>query len=214
MQLLREGKGLCKGWVVSPFSADPGVVCSAVVPPHTTQKKKKTFELLKRGGKALPLLWEGESGSEGCRGARERERKRQGLQGFLCKPLRYLHVLSGSFVRKTQPLFPEDAEPGNPGWTKNRKEGRKHFWSWDWLNLAAHIFFLSCPVELVGKGRACGEKGAAAAHRLWGKAAAAFNPSGSSEHPYRLLPERTFCTQVLLIQQLMWKNLGSGWYSF
>lgn len=78
------------------------------------------------------------------------------------------------------------------------------------LNLAAHIFFLSCPVELVGKGRVCGEEGAAAAHRLWGKAAAAFNPSGSDEHPYRLLPERTFCTQVLLVQHLMWKNLGSG----
>lgn len=65
-------------------------------------------------------------------------------------------------------------------------------------------------MELVGKGSVCGEEGAAAAHRLWGKVATAFNPFGSGEHPYRLLPERTFCTQVLLIQQLMWENLGSG----
>lgn len=41
----------------------------------------------------------------------ERERKHQGqLQGFLCKPLLYLEVLSGSFVSKTQRIFPEDTE--------------------------------------------------------------------------------------------------------
>lgn len=56
----------------------------------------------------------------------ERERKHQGqLQGFLCKPLLYLEVLSGFFLTKTQPVFPEGAETVDRARTKNRKTGKK-----------------------------------------------------------------------------------------
>lgn len=94
----------------------------------------------------------------------EPERKHHGqLRGFLCKPLVYLEVLGGSFISKTQPLFPENAEAVDQRCTKNRKERKKC--RLNWLNLVA-IFLLSCPAELMDKGRVCRKHLAADVHRL------------------------------------------------
>lgn len=110
---------MCKYRIASLFFADPEVVCS----PCPSQKNicllkkrwKSSATALKREKRFGGLL----SCVEG-----ELERKRQGqLQAFLCKPLLYLEVLSGSFVIKTQPLFPEDAETVDLGCTKNRGGG-------------------------------------------------------------------------------------------
>lgn len=95
------------------------------MPPHPSQN---TIRLLKKRWKSSGTALKCEKRFGGLLSCMEGEgeRKHQGqLQGFLCKPLLYLEVLSGSFVSKTQPLFPEDAETVEWACTKNRKRGEK-----------------------------------------------------------------------------------------
>lgn len=96
------------------------------MPPHPSQN---TIRLLKKRWKSSGTALKCEKRFGGLLSCMEGEgeRKHQGqLQGFLCKSLLYLEVLSGSFVSKTQPLFPEDAETVEWACTKNRKRGGKN----------------------------------------------------------------------------------------
>lgn len=112
------------------------------MPPHPSQN---TIRLLKKRWKSSGTALKCEKRFGGLLSCMEGEgeKKHQGqLQGFLCKPLLYLEVLSGSFVSKTQPLFPEDAETVEWACTKNRKRGEKMQGK---LIKSRTIFFLSCP---------------------------------------------------------------------
>lgn len=111
---------------------------------------KRQYAFVKRRGKALPLLGNVESNSLGCWVAENEGEKCLGqLQGFPCKLLLYLGVLSVSSVSKSQPE--EDAESIDRGYTTNRQ--RREKCRVNWLNLG--VFLLCCPAD--GQ-RVCGQQ--------------------------------------------------------